>query len=94
MAAEVLALAAPENLLARARALQQQGNAQLALHLADFVVDGAGDRAVRREAVLLKADLLDSRAESTGNYIAGNIMRTSARLLRDEAEEEALHRKL
>jgi alkyl sulfatase BDS1-like metallo-beta-lactamase superfamily hydrolase len=89
VAAEVLALTAPENLLARARALQGEGNVQLALHLADFVVSGTGDQAMRTEAMLLKADLLDSRAESTGNYIAGNIMRTSAGLLRAQAGQKS-----
>jgi hypothetical protein len=82
-------LTAPENLLARARALQGEGNVQLALHLADFVVSGTGDQAMRTEAMLLKADLLDSRAESTGNYIAGNIMRTSAGLLRAQAGQKS-----
>jgi hypothetical protein len=35
--------------------------------------------------MLLKADLLDAGATDTQNFIAGNIMRTSAGLLRDEA---------
>ena len=57
----------------------------MALHLVDLVISGAGDSAKSREARLLKADLLDTRAGETSNFIAGNIMRTSAGLLRQEA---------
>jgi len=85
IAAEVLALAPPRQLLDRARQLQTSGNAQLALHLTDLVVKGAADAARRKEAMLLKAELLQSRALDVGNFIAGNIMRTSAAMLRKEA---------
>jgi len=82
--AEVLALAGSRQVLDRARHLQQEGNAQLALHLADFVLKAGGEEE-RGEAVRLKADLLDARAEEIDNFIAGNIMRTSAGVLRAEA---------
>ena len=85
IAAEVLRFAAPEKVIDRARELQREGDVQLALHLTDFVVNGAEDESKRREAVLLKADLLDARAGSVQNFIAGNIMRTSAATLREEA---------
>ena len=85
IAAEVLALAPPQQLLDHARQLQAAGNAQLALHLSDLVIKGSADAARRKEAMLLKAELLENRALAVGNFIAGNIMRTSAALLRQEA---------
>ena len=85
IAAEMLRLSGPEQVIERARQLHRAGNIQLALHLADFVIKGAEDEAKRREAMLLKAELLDDRAGEIRNFIAGNIMRTSAGLLRSEA---------
>lgn len=85
IASEVLRFASPEQVLARAHQLRQDGDIQLALHLSDFVINGSDDGAKRNEAMHLKADLLDTRAADTHNFIAGNIMRTSAGLLRGEA---------
>ena len=84
IAAEVLRFAGPEQIIERARQLQKEGSIQLALHLTDLVVNGAEDGAERREAMLLKADLLDASAGEVGNFIARNIMRTNAGLLREE----------
>ena len=84
IATEVLQFTSPEQVLARAHQLQQDGDIQLALHLTDFVIKGSEDGTRRNEAIRLKADLLDARAADTQNFIAVNIMRTSAGLLRDE----------
>jgi alkyl sulfatase BDS1-like metallo-beta-lactamase superfamily hydrolase len=85
VATEVLHFATPDKIIARARKLGQEGNVQLALHLTDFVINGSEEELKRREATLLKADLLDTRAKSIPNFIAGNIMRTSARMLREDS---------
>lgn len=84
IATEVLRFTSPEQVLARAHQLQQDGDIQLALHLTDFVIKGSKDGTRRNEAIRFKANLLDARAANTQNFIAGNIMRTSAVLLRDE----------
>jgi len=84
IATEVLRFTTPEQVLARAHQLQQDGDIQLALHLTDFVIKGSEDGTRRNEAMRFKADLLDARAANTQNFIASNIMRTSAGLLRDE----------
>jgi len=85
IAAEVLKFTSPEQILARAHQLQREGNTQLALHLTDFIINSSKDGKNRKEAILLKADLLDKRAADIQNFIASNIMRTSAGLLRREA---------
>jgi len=85
IARELLRFTSPEQVLARVQQLQQDGDIQLALHLTDFVIKGSEDGTRRNEAMRLKADLLDTRAVDTQNYISGNIMRTNAILLRDEA---------
>ena len=85
IAAEVVAVSGADALMERARKLQQEGNVQLALHMADFAVKGAKDTPKRKEALLLKAELLDARAEAEVNSIARNIMLVGA----EQAEQEA-----
>lgn len=46
---------------------------------------GVEDTAGRKQTVNFKAKLLEKRALEVGNFIAGNIMRTSAAMLRKEA---------
>jgi len=53
--------------------------------LVDFAIKGTDNTSKHKEVLLLKADLLDARADSIQNFIAGNIMRTSAVILRQEA---------
>ena len=72
VAKEIVALAGAPELLARARTLQQAGDAQLALHLVDCVIDG-GDQTLAAEAQRLKSDLLATRAENEPSFIARNI---------------------
>jgi alkyl sulfatase BDS1-like metallo-beta-lactamase superfamily hydrolase len=82
VAAEVLTLAGGADvLLARARKLQED-NPQLALHLVDFVLDGGGDE-VRAEALALKADLLEARAQEMESFISFNILNVGAQMLRE-----------
>lgn len=85
VAAEVVRLSGAADLIGRARELQQAGKTQLALHLADFVGKGAVDSSRRKEALLLKAELLDSRAAAEVNGIAHNIFLVGA----EAAEQEA-----
>lgn len=85
LASEVVKVAGPGPLLQRARALQQEGSVQLALHVTDFVVKGGGDRPERKEALRLKAELLDARAGMEANSIARNIFLVGA----EQAEQEA-----
>jgi alkyl sulfatase BDS1-like metallo-beta-lactamase superfamily hydrolase len=85
IAAEMLQLAHVGQLFDRARRLQTEGNAQLALHIVDIILEGTKNTAEHKEAMVLKASLLENRAGEIGNFIAGNIMRTSAALLRREA---------
>jgi len=85
IAAEVVRLGGIEQLLQRAGKLQQEGNIQLALHLVDFVIRGAENDSKRREALLLKANLLDAKADAEPSFIARNILRSGAQLVRKEA---------
>ena len=85
IAAEIAGLVGAEQLIERTRKLQQEGKIQLALHLADLVIKGTEDAPKRKEALLLKAELLDARAEAETNAIARNILMVGA----EAAEQEA-----
>jgi alkyl sulfatase BDS1-like metallo-beta-lactamase superfamily hydrolase len=83
IAAEVVSLAGGAGrLLDRAHGLAAD-NPQLALHLVDFVVDGA-EEGVRIEALALKADLLEARAQEMESFISYNILDVGARLIREQ----------
>jgi alkyl sulfatase BDS1-like metallo-beta-lactamase superfamily hydrolase len=84
IAVEMLQLSGAENAINRAQQLAEEGKVQLALHLADFVIKGSDETSLLHRAMLLKAELLESRAGEVDNFIAGNIMRTGAGLLRKE----------
>ena len=84
IAAEVVKLSGAGQIIKRARQLQKEGRTQLALHIVDFALTGADDASLRDEASALKADLLRTRADEVQNFIAGNIMRTSAEALRKD----------
>lgn len=85
IAAEMVKLGNAANILSRVKALQKEGNMQLALHLADFVVNGSPDADARKEALLLKAALLDEKADKEYNTIAKNIFLVGAQKAEDEA---------
>jgi len=80
IAKEVVTLAGgPGALLKRAKALKEAGKTQLALHLVDFVLDNPKNAGLK-EAHVLKADLLQARADEEPSFIARNIFTNSARL--------------
>jgi alkyl sulfatase BDS1-like metallo-beta-lactamase superfamily hydrolase len=84
IAAEVISLAGGgAALLARARALREE-NAQMALHLVDFVLDGAEDE-FQADAQALKAKLLEARAREMESFIAYNILNVGAQMIREGA---------
>ncbi len=85
IAAEIIRLTSPDILIKRALALKASGEIQLALHLVDFVIKGASQNQQKKEALLLKAELLDARAALEVNQIARNIMIVGA----EEAEHMA-----
>jgi alkyl sulfatase BDS1-like metallo-beta-lactamase superfamily hydrolase len=84
VAGELLRLVRAGDLLERARVLADGGQTQLALHVVDFAIDGDAG-AGRKAAMTLKAELLERRATEVRNFIAGNIMRTSAAMLKTRA---------
>ena len=77
IAADVVGLAGERALLARARERAGAGEAQRALHLVDFVLDG-GAAAFAGEAQALKAELLAIRAAAEPSYIARSILENGA----------------
>jgi glyoxylase-like metal-dependent hydrolase (beta-lactamase superfamily II) len=82
IAAEVGSLAGgADRLLARARELRGT-NPQLALHLADFALDGGGDETAA-EALALKAELLEARAREMESFISFNILNVGAQMIRE-----------
>ena len=84
IAKEVVTLAGgPEALLNRAKALKETGEAQLALHLVDFVLDNP-ETAGLKEAHVFKADLLQARADEKPSFIARNIFANGALMERRE----------
>lgn len=85
IASEVVKLSGIEQLLQRINDLQQEGDIQLALHLVDFVIRGAENDSKRKEALFLKAKLLDAKADTEPSFIAINIFRNGAEIVRKEA---------
>jgi len=86
IAAELLGLVAPQQLLKRARALQQAGNPQLALHLTDFVIKGSQNVSEQKEALELKTALLNDRADIEPSLIARHILRSGATIIKAERD--------
>jgi alkyl sulfatase BDS1-like metallo-beta-lactamase superfamily hydrolase len=81
IAREILRIAGdPKRLLDRARVLAEEGKAQLALHLADLVVEGGAEP--RKEALELKAGLLKKLADEEKSLIARNIFLAGERQIR------------
>ena len=85
IAAEVVELCGVEQLVERAKELKGKGRIQPALHLADFAIKGAND-SKRKEALLLKAELLDAKADAEPSFIARNIFRNGANSAREQAD--------
>ena len=87
IAAEVVKLAGVDKLVQEAKSLKADGKVQLSLNVIDFVVRGSQDKAVRKEALLLKSELLKARADVEPSYIARNIFRAGATLTKQEADK-------
>jgi alkyl sulfatase BDS1-like metallo-beta-lactamase superfamily hydrolase len=85
IAAEVVKVGGAAGLVSRVRELRAEGKIQLALNLLDFVVDGGTTGAARKEALLLRAQLLDERARQEPNGMAKNTFLRGA----EAAEQEA-----
>jgi len=86
IAAEVVKLAGADKILREAQHLKANGKIQLSLNVIDFVVKGAQDKSVQKEALLLKSELLQARADMEPSYIARNIFHAGAALTRQEAD--------
>jgi len=87
-AAEVVGLIGePGKILERARELAATKKIQLALHLADLVIDAGGEK--EKEALALKARLLEELAEQEQSLIARNIFLGGARQIRKQLEPPA-----
>jgi alkyl sulfatase BDS1-like metallo-beta-lactamase superfamily hydrolase len=86
IAREVVDLSSGDRLLARARALAEEGKSQLALHLLDFIIDaGAGPRS---EALALKMQLLTGLADQEKSLIARNIFLSGVRQIKKTLGQE------
>jgi alkyl sulfatase BDS1-like metallo-beta-lactamase superfamily hydrolase len=86
IAAEVVRLAGADKILQEAQRLKADGKIQLSLNVIDFVVKGTQDKSVRKEALLLKSELLKARADAEPSYIARNIFSAGAALTKQEAD--------
>jgi alkyl sulfatase BDS1-like metallo-beta-lactamase superfamily hydrolase len=86
VAAEVTRLSGIDNLMDRARQLQQEGNGQLALHLLDFAIKGTDDSSRRKEALLLKSEILHDKANAEPSLIARHILRSGAVIVKEEGD--------
>lgn len=86
IAEEVVKLAGAVKILQEAQHLKKDGNIQLSLNVIDFVVKGTQDKSVRKEALLLKSELLKARADAEPSYIARNIFHAGATLTKQEAD--------
>ena len=88
VAARVVKLSGPEKLLAEAKTARDAGgldSIQLALHMVDFVIKGSSNAVTKKEAWLLKSELLAARADAEPSLIARNIFRSGATLAKQEA---------
>lgn len=88
IAAEVVALTGTEALLQRAEQLIKDSHYQMALHLLDFVIDGASEVPTRQQAMHLKSGALRQLAQVESSYISRSILNIGAD--RIEAEANAL----
>lgn len=85
------AIGDPASVIARARALADAGETQLALHVIDLLALGSGDEPEVVEARVLKAELCRTRAEEVAPFVSTSGFHTSAGLLeRGETSWQAL----
>ena len=87
IAAEVAALAGGRQALVdRARELSGE-NPQLALHLVDFAIEGAGGES-HAAALELKAELLKARAQEMESFISFNILNVGAQMIQEQLSQQ------
>ena len=85
------AIAEPAVVIARARALADEGETQLALHVIDLLALGPGHEPEVVDARALKAELCRTRAGEVAPFVSKSCFHTSAGLLdRDETSWQAL----
>jgi uncharacterized sulfatase len=85
------AITDPAVVIARARALADEGETQLALHVIDLLAFGPGDEPDVVEARALKAELCRIRAREVAPFVSKSCFQTSAGLLdRGETSWRAL----
>lgn len=90
IAAEVVKLVGVDRLVQEVNILRDGGKIQLALNIIDFVIRGTEDDVERREALLIKSELLNARANVEPSYIARNIFIAGATLAKQEAVSHSL----
>lgn len=89
-AAVLSAIADPQLVLDRARALAAAGDTQLALHVIDLLALGQGSEPHVVDAKALKADLCRTRAKEIRPFVSKSCFRSSAALL-DEGHTSWTH---
>lgn len=72
------ALGDPAHVLARAKALRDEGKIQLALHVVDLLALGNDGDPLTREAQALKAELCTARAEEVTSVVSRNLYLSAA----------------
>jgi len=80
-AAVASAIVDKQAVLDRARALAENGEAQLALHVVDLLALGEGDEPEIAEARALKAELCRLRAKEVAPFVSKSCFRSSANLI-------------
>ena len=80
-AAVLSSITDPQAVLDRVRALADEGQTQLALHVVDLLALGHGDEPAVVAARALKAELCNLRAGEVDPYVSKSCYRSSARLL-------------
>jgi alkyl sulfatase BDS1-like metallo-beta-lactamase superfamily hydrolase len=74
IAKEVVVLAGADALLKRAEILIGNGNAQLALHLMDYVLDSGAEKDLKVQALQMKSTALKQLAEAETSFISRSIL--------------------
>ena len=87
------ALGDPSVVLARAKALAEAGEPQLAMHVVDLLVAGPDDNAVVRDATALKASLCETLSAGVSSFVSRNLYLSAADDLRGQAITDADGRK-
>ena len=87
------ALGDPAVVLARAKALAEAGEPQLAMHVVDLLVAGPDDNAVVRDATALKASLCETLSAGVSSFVSRNLYLSAADDLRGQAITDADGRK-